>query len=249
LFLHKNLEAIQASWELPLILSKQDEYPASRRNHLQALETISHYLAPPGKLLDFGCGGGFFLGTARELGWEVYGLEPLPAHAVYARAKFHAQVKTDVLRADTYPAAFFDVIAAFQVFEHLPTPRADLEKLVSFLKPGGLMVIEVPNIDNWSVRLLGVRHRHFVQDHLYFFSAATLSALFRLAGLDVLQSYSPPRRMSLGHLVHAWAGRLLPGPVARLSASVVDRLGIAGCQVSLNLGDIITVIGRKPAVG
>jgi SAM-dependent methyltransferase len=170
----------------------------------------------------------------------------LPGHAVYARARFGATVLTDTLRPASYPPAFFDVITAFQVFEHLPDPPAALNTLVRFLAPGGLLLIEVPNIATWSVRLLGPRHRHFVPDHLYFFSARTLGRLLQQAGLEIVESYYPRRRMSVRHLLTAWGGRLLPGPLARGAAQAARRAGLWEKTLSLGVGDILAVIGRRP---
>lgn len=241
----RNLADIEECWEMPLLRRKEDEYPAMRLNHADVLDLLSTWARPPGRLLDFGCGGGFFLGSAKECGWEAYGLEPLAGHAVYARGRFGAQVVTDTLREDTFPPCFFDVITAFQVFEHLPDPVGNLSKLCRFLKPGGAILVEVPNIATWSVRLLRGRHRHFVLDHLYFFSAATLTRLFEQHGIGVVKTYYPDRRMSLRHLLVDWGGRYLPAPLVRVGARAAKRVGILEKTVSVNVGDIVAVVGRK----
>jgi hypothetical protein len=93
---------------------------------------------------------------------------------------------------------------------------------------------------------LGPRHRHFVQDHLYFFSAGTLGRLMQHGGLRVAETYCPGRHMSLRHLVNDWGGRVLPAPLARLGAGMVKRAGLEDRVIMLNLGDILAVIGVKP---
>lgn len=230
-----------------MLPAKQAEWPAFRVNAADALDRIQQHVQPPGRLLDFGCGWGFFLSVARERGWEPYGLEPLPGHAVYARARFGVNVITDVLRDDTFPPDSFDAITAFQVFEHLPDPASNLARLHRILKPGGLILIEVPNIDTWSVRLLGPRHRHFVQDHLNFFSPHTLTLLLENHGFQVLSTCHPTRRMTVRHLVADWGGRYLPEPVTSAAQALVRRLGLWERVISMNLGDIVEVMGRKAA--
>ena len=242
-----SMDDLKGSWEWGLIQSKQAEYPAARLNHQAALSMIGRYTSSPGRLLDFGCGAGFFLSTAKESGWDVYGLEPLPGHAIYSRATFDVPVATDILRPGAFPSDHFDVITAFQVFEHLPDPNVVLSELARILKPGGLILVEVPNIDTWSVRLFGPRHRHYVQDHIYFFSAQTLSALFGNYGLQVLDTWSPGRRMSLHYLVQAWGKRYLSRWLTAPAQRLLDWLGIGERVVVLNFGDIVSVIGRKPA--
>lgn len=235
-----NLADIQNSWELPIITSKELELPALQQNHIRALRRIERY-RKPGNLLDFGCGGGFFMRSARARGWKVFGLEPLPAHAIYARATSGAEVINDILREESYPKDHFDVITAFQVFEHLPDPANILRLLTGFLKPGGLILIEVPNIDTWTVKLLGKRHRHFVSDHLYFFSAKTLEKMLRQAGLTTLSTTFPTRTMTLRHAEswinraagRKWVERIFPGNPSQ------PRM------LNINLGDIIEVIAQK----
>lgn len=240
-----DLRLLSNCWETTELIEKRAEWPALRRNALAALQRLERYMPTPGKLLDFGCGWGFFLATARERGWEPYGLEPLPGHALYARAMTGGTVINDVLRDDTFPTAFFDAITAFQVFEHLPDPAGDLRRLHRFLRPGGILLVEVPNIATWSVALLGKRHRHFNPDHLTFFSPQTLRALLERQNLQVLEICRPTRWMTLRHLLGHWGRRMLgkppaPGRPARLSR--LQRI-----VVPLNIGDIIRGIAQKRA--
>jgi len=246
-FLESNdLDYLEECWEKPHIYKFEAEYQSLIINHLDAISHINKYKNEPGRLLDFGCGGGFFLGTAKEKGWEIFGLEPLPGHAIYARVKFGANVITDTLRWDTFEKNFFDIVTAFQVFEHLSHPTLELEKIASFLKPGGIVLIEVPNIDSWSVRLLGHRHRHFVMDHLNFFSPFTLTRLFNNVGLEILEIYNPSRRMSINYFLKTWGRRIFPNKINQLFYSIAQALRLTNQTISINLGDIIIIIGRKP---
>ncbi len=239
-----DLKDLEGSWELALLPGKEKEWPALRINAFQALDHIERHVDQRRRILDFGCGWGFFLGAAQERGWEPYGLEPLSGSAIYARARFQASVVTDVLREDTFAENFFDAIATFQVFEHLPDPADALQKLKRFLRPGGVIFIEVPNIDTWSVRLFRHRHRHFVQDHLNFFSRATLSELLRRQGFEVIGAHYPTRHMTLRHLAVDWGAKFLP---SRLASGVQRAVGNRLNQViPLNFGDILAVMARKP---
>jgi SAM-dependent methyltransferase len=118
--------------------------------------------------------GAFFLAVAKDRGWFAYGLEPLPVCSVYARSKFKLNIVTDTLHEDTFPLEYFDAIASFQVFEHLPYPNRDIQILHKILRRDGLILIEVPNFDTWTMHLMKSRHRHFVPDHINFFSRKTL---------------------------------------------------------------------------
>lgn len=239
-----DLGLLDGSWEWSDLVMRQKEAVAIKVNVRQALAKL-----PPsmGRLLDFGCGGGFLLAEVKALGWEIFGLEPLPGHAVHARALTGGTIVTDTLRDDTFPPSFFDCVTAFQVFEHLPAPATDLARLFRMTKPGGTILIEVPNIDTWGVRLLRGRHRHFVPDHLNFFSAATLSRLLRQAGYDVVETYRPSRTMSLEYLVEHWGGRILPESLSRQATRTIAKLAARHWLLKLNIGDILAVVARKPA--
>jgi len=240
----RNLEDLPENyWEFKLLARKLTEYPALRKNHLKAVERLNHY-CPPGKILDLGCGWGFFLAAAREKGWEPFGIEPLPGHALYARSKLGLSVITDTLHPDTYREDFFDAITSFQVFEHLPDPGQVLEQLQSFQKSNGILLLEVPNIDTWSLRVLGKYHRHYNPDHINFFSKGTLTRFLNDHGYQVLETYTPRRYMTIHYLVNYWLRRFLPGKFVDFLLKSGGR-GFYDYIVSLNLGDILGVIARK----
>ena len=242
-----NMQDIADCWELSMLPAKEAEWPALRENAVDHLERIERYLPKDQRsILDFGCGWGFFLAAAKERGWQTHGIEPLPGHAVHARAKFGLEVITDTLHEDTYPASTFNAITAFQVFEHVPDPSGDIAKLCHMLASGGVMLVEVPNIETRTVGLLKGKHRHFTLDHLNFFSAKTLGNLLQRQGLNVLCSYKPTRRMSYRHLVNFWGGRVLPRPVTHAAQAMSQRLGLWEKSLSVNLGDIVAVLAQKP---
>lgn len=236
-----NLEDIAGSWEQPLLEGYKAEFSAKRLNALDALQHISKYAKSRGTLLDVGCGAGLFLSVAAQEGWDCYGIEPLVMHAIFARAQFGLHIVTDTLSEDTYPAEFFDVVTAFQVFEHLIRPDQELDKIRRILKPQGLVLIEVPNIETLGVKLFGTRHRHFVQDHVSFFSAKTLTSFVERHDLRVQEIYYPTRVMSVRHLA-AWLGRSTQSGKRRrihLPQAVREKF------IRLNLGDIVAVIAKK----
>jgi 2-polyprenyl-3-methyl-5-hydroxy-6-metoxy-1,4-benzoquinol methylase len=242
------IEDFEQAWEMQFLKAKEAEALVLRRNAMNALTTLREYVefsASPPRLLDFGCGWGFFLGAAKELGWDCYGLEPLPVQAAYARRTFSVKVVTDTLRDGSFPAEHFDVVTSFQVFEHLPSPRENLIQLKALLRPRGIALIEVPNIDTWSVRLFRSYHRHFVEDHVNFYSLDTLSKALDSCGFQVLAHYFPARSMSVRHLVSHWGGRYCPRAVVSTLRGVAEATSVWERTLSVSLGDIVAVIAAK----
>lgn len=242
-----DLRDLAGCWESAALATTLAQRDARALNHQAALAAIARHRPPPGTLLDFGCGWGFFLESARQAGWDVRGIEPLPGHGVFARGALGLDVVTDTLRPDTFPPASFDVATAFQVFEHLPDPAAEIDKLHAVLKPGGLVAIEVPNIDTVLVSLLRGRHRHFVQDHLWFFGPATLARFLQAHGFDILETTFPTRRLTVRHVIDHWTARQASPRVADALHRGADRAGALDRVIRVNLRDIVMVIARKAA--
>jgi 2-polyprenyl-3-methyl-5-hydroxy-6-metoxy-1,4-benzoquinol methylase len=242
------LDDVSDSWEFEILPDKEIERPALRENAINALRRIELHINKPiaeRRILDYGSGWGFFLAVAKECGWTTYGLEPLPASAVYARATFGLNIVTDTLRANTYPINFFDVITSFQVFEHLPYPKMDIRNLHKMLRQDGIILIELPNIETWTLPIMKSRHRHFVQDHLNFFSINTLSQLLVSNGFSVIDFYHPTRYMSVRHLTRRWFRQYMPASLANFLQSSLQKTNLWEKTIGMNIGDIITVIGRK----
>jgi 2-polyprenyl-3-methyl-5-hydroxy-6-metoxy-1,4-benzoquinol methylase len=235
-------------WGYNHLPDKEAEWPALRQNAIDALIRLESFVSQPaaeGKILDFGSGWGFFLAAAKERGWHCHGLEPLPGFAIYARAKFGVNIITDTLHNNTYPADFFDAITSFQVFEHLPHPDHDIRILHKILRERGVILIEVPNFDTWTMRLMKSRHRHFVQDHINFFSEATLSQFLKMNGFTIMDSFYPKRRMSVRHLFGFWLSKSLPSGVINVFITTLKKTGLWEITLGINIGDIITVIAGK----
>lgn len=241
------LDDVKDSWELTRICEKESEMPCLRENALTALKRIEALTGKPDErpLLDFGAGFGFFLSVAKERGWKPFGLEPLPATAVYARARFGVEIITDTLHENTFPGEFFEVVTAFQVFEHLPHPLDNLNCLAKSLKRNGVIFIEIPRFDTWSTRLMRSRHRHFVQDHLNFFTDATISLLLKNMGFEVQDNYAPKRVMSFQHLYICWLKDKLPKALSRIALKFLQATRLWDKTISLNFGDMLSIIGRK----
>jgi len=138
-----------------------------------------------GRYLDVGCGSGAALGVARALGWKVTGVEVDEAAAAKAR-RFSDEIHAgNVLEAPFEPGRF-DVITAFHVIEHVPDPVAVLRRLLRWLAPGGLLIVEVPNAGGLGARLFGASWSAVeLPRHLSHFTPGTLTRAVEQAGGSV----------------------------------------------------------------
>jgi len=98
----------------------------------------------PGSLLDVGCGTGDVLVAATERGWHAVGAEPVAESAEAAVAR-GLEVHCALLQDSGVPEASFDLVTAFHVVEHMADSTSFLRLIARWARPGGYLLVEVPN--------------------------------------------------------------------------------------------------------
>jgi SAM-dependent methyltransferase len=133
--------------------------------------------APAGPVLDVGCGDGALLDALRARGREALGLE-----RTSSRPDVRARELTDFdERAGEWAAVIF-----WHSLEHLGEPAEALQRAYELLRPGGLLVIAIPNRESWQARLLGERWFGLdVPRHLVHLPASTLIGAARARSLRI----------------------------------------------------------------
>jgi SAM-dependent methyltransferase len=134
------------------------------------------------RLLDVGCGAGSLLEAAGRAGWAAEGLEVSRSAVAYARGLgfkiFHGE-----LSEAGYPTGHFDVVTAFEVLEHVPSPEPILQEIVRVLRPGGVLWATTPHGRGMSARVLGLRWSSVhPPNHLQLFSRRGICELLSSAG-------------------------------------------------------------------
>ena len=146
------------------------------------LTLLSPMVVPPATLLDAGAGRGRFVAAARHRGFEALGLEPSARGVETALALGVPVLAADISTADL-AAGSFDAITLWHVLEHLDEPGAALDRMRGWLRPGGALLVGVPNLASWQARLGGRRWFHLdVPRHRVHFTARGLDALLRAHG-------------------------------------------------------------------
>jgi SAM-dependent methyltransferase len=119
-------------------------------------------LIPNGRVLDIGCGRGHILHNLRQRGWTVQGVELNADAATHARDVLGLDVAVESFNPERFADGSFDVIIMWHVLEHLPDVGSVLAACRRMLRPGGLLVVSVPNLESWQARL--TRHHWFHLD-------------------------------------------------------------------------------------
>jgi len=152
------------------------------------------FCGAPQSMLELGCSYGFFLGAARRHGWRVAGVELGEYAAKYAREELHLPVRTGTLfdLPQDYGGSF-DAIVAWHVLEHEPDPGRLLVQAHRLLRPGGIIGLRVPNMESLVARLAGPHWQWLSPpEHIYLFSAPTLSRLLTKVGFEIVLKDSSP---------------------------------------------------------
>ena len=142
-----------------------------------------------GAVLDVGCSTGAFLHALLRRhanDYSVLGTDVAGAALDYAERQGVAVLRQNFLEHD-FGARRFRAITFWAVLEHLADPRRFLTKAAALIEPGGHCFILVPNMKSLAARLLGIRYRYVMEEHLNYFTATTLKQLIaREPGLEIV---------------------------------------------------------------
>ena len=146
---------------------------------------LSSDLRPGARVLDVGCGRGVILGALADRGFEVHGVE-ISLEAARGTDP-RAEIRIAASLADAaYPATYFDEVVIWHVLEHLHDPKAALLEARRILRPGGRLVVAVPNFSSLQARWAGAAWFHLdLPRHLWHFPLAALRRLLGDCGFEV----------------------------------------------------------------
>jgi 2-polyprenyl-3-methyl-5-hydroxy-6-metoxy-1,4-benzoquinol methylase len=146
---------------------------------------LSRELATGARILDVGCGRGVILGALAEQGFEVHGLEISAEAARGADPRAEIRIAENLKDAE-YRTASFDQIIIWHVLEHLSDPAGTLREAHRILKPGGRLIVAVPNFSSLQARCTGAAWFHLdLPRHVYHFPLSALRQLLTLTGFHV----------------------------------------------------------------
>ena len=154
----------------------------------RARPLIERHVGGQGRLLDVGCGYGWFLDAARRSGWQVAGVELSRESVDFATRRLRLDVALGAIETLPRPARPYDAVALWHSLEHMRDPRRTLDWIRAALRPGGVALIAVPNVESRGLRRRGPGWIWLQQPyvHLWHFSARALGRLLEQAGFRPL---------------------------------------------------------------
>lgn len=142
-----------------------------------------------GRILDIGCGNGYFLAACRERGYEVQGLDVSEWAGGYARQKLGLPVAIGEMEKVEFTPGSFDVITMWHFLEHTHNPLEAVRRARTWLKEDGILVVEVPNYGGTDARR---EWQNWVgwslPYHFYHFTPQSLKRLIERCGLRIVRT-------------------------------------------------------------
>lgn len=151
-------------------------------------------------VLEVGCSYGLLLAYLREKGWETTGIDMCRKATEYAQVRGLNCYNTSI--EDFRPSNKFEIILLIHVLEHLKKPLQSLQEIQSWLIPGGILYIRVPNIESSILRWSKANFLGHLKpfEHLYYFSPTTIKRLLEKAGY--MCSIKLAGRNTLGDIIN-----------------------------------------------
>ena len=226
-------------------INYKEDKPFIVRNMRNFLAEIKK-MKPRGKLLEVGCAMGFFMEIALQAGYDAYGFDP-SQYAVENAIKLNGnkRITHGSIHSVKYPPKSFDVIALFDVFEHLWDPQRDLRTLFSLLKDDGIIIIATGDTESIAANVLGRRWTFYIPpQHLYFFNRQTLTALLNKENLTPVRWFRIGKWLSLRYVLHL-ARTTGESKLAGWFYDVVAAFKLDMFPLYLPMQDNMVVIARK----
>lgn len=180
------------------------------------------------RVLDIGAASGFFLKVAKDRGWKTYGIEPSRYLSDLGNERYGVNIRCGDIETVTLSEKV-DVVTLWDVLEHTLDPKEVLTRCNRFLKDGGLVVINYPNIGSWMARLAGRHFWFIISAHLYYFTPKTIAAMLAASGFEVISSRPHFQWLSLGYLI--CRAEIYSPRIAKAIGRLVDKLGLSSIVI------------------
>lgn len=185
-------------------------------------------------LLEVGCGYGFFLAEARKVFGKVVGMEM--SHEAARRAVVESGAPVAIGGIEDAPRGPFDVVAAWEVLEHVTNPIGFLVEAKRRLVPGGWAIVSVPNAGSLARKVMGSAWPSWKPaEHVSHFTEESLRMAFGRAGFVQIKRIPFLHAYPLGFTL----GKIFESPMPRW----LDRIPVF-------LPTLLVMAGRKqPSLG
>jgi SAM-dependent methyltransferase len=194
------------------------------------LESVGIHQFIGKKVLDYGCGLGLFLNLLSKVSSETHGFDLSSHFDEFIRRNGHSFYSD----SSDIPTDYFDVVVSFDTLEHVEKPKEFLSSIFNCLSENGVLVIGLPNFDDFTKKLVPDYRKFFYHlSHLWFFRRDVLEGLLVEIGFKILDATSV-HKYDINNLVN-WAkddkptgksGSMLDSYTEKSFRNNIERMGI-----------------------
>jgi SAM-dependent methyltransferase len=215
---------------------------ARERTFADAVARIDALYPSRGRLLDIGTAAGAFLAAARASGWDAEGCEPNRWMAEWGSRHYGIPIRPGELFDQDFAPRSFDVVTLWDVIEHTPDPSRVIARIGQLVKPGGLVIVNYPDIGSWIARLLGRKWPFLSSVHLYYFTRSTMARFLERHGFAIVEVRPHFQRLELDYLLSR--GAVVSGVLSKTSRAMARLGGLSRRQMPYWIGQTFVAARR-----
>jgi len=212
------------------------------RRRLEELE--KKWLNKKGSVLDVGCATGFFLNTAKGMGWRTYGVEISDYCCEFAEREFELKLFNGQFKDFDGLGGPYELITMWDYLEHSFTPIRDVEQAFRHLKPGGFLAVATPDFGSWPAGFFGPNWVGFKEhEHLTYFTKKNLCGLLEEKGFKICRAGYVGKYVSFKFFVKRLSGYF---PALGRFLNLIAERFFSKLDFYCNPYDIVYVMCQKP---
>lgn len=202
-----------------------------------------HEFVPKGVMLDVGAGTGVFITLAKKFGYDIWAND-ISKFACDKLAQREVRVIRGSLSKITLPKNKFDIVTAWDVFEHIPQINKTVKNIASSLKPGGILALTTPDTNSLDAKIFGHHWYGYkkIPEHLIFFNQSSINKLLEKSDLEILETKPWGFVRSVGFLLDRM---VVFSPIFRPIRSIMEKIGFAKLTVYLPLTDFMIIAKKR----
>ena len=226
------------------VCSYGDQIPYLIKTYLKIVEQIKKDLPKNPKILEVGCGNGFFLKALIDLGFtkNVFGVEPSSKMVSESNSALKDKIKINVFKSSLFPKNSFNLILCFHTLDHMFDPDEFVRGAYSMLKKNGYAAVVVHDTQGLSVRLFGERSAIFDIEHIYLFNKKTLKKIFARSGFKIIGVSNLVNSYPLNYWVQMSG---FPNVVKKFVKYIFDVFMIGKKEISIPAGNIALITKKN----
>lgn len=221
----------------------KDQIPYLIKTYFNLVNKIKNKLPKNPKILEVGCGDGFFLKALVEKKFtkNIFGVEPSAKMVLEADPTLRSKIKVDFFKIGLFPKNSFDLILCFHTLDHMFDPKEFVLGAHEMLKKNGHVIVVVHDTEGLSVKLFGEKSAIFDVEHIYLFNKKTLRKIFSDNGFKAIEVANLVNSYPLNYWTQMSG---FPKIIKKYAKIVFDKLGISKKEISIPAGNI-ALIAKK----